>query len=143
MVVYVEVKELRVRKGKKGWAGWISKTEDERSKLQRRTLRPGGSRAWVKYDQEGELESARNAGGGGGGQGNSIGVQENKNKFQVLAQIGETATEEESNHEERTQEKAWKARREFHARVGAFPSGKIVQRPVEKKLLVAGRTSED
>ena len=39
--------------------------------------------------------------------------------------------------------KARKSRREFDARMGALPRGKIVWRPVVKKLWVLGRASED
>ena len=39
--------------------------------------------------------------------------------------------------------KARKARREFDAKVGALPRGKIVNRPVVTKLWINGRASED
>ena len=45
----------------------------------------------------------------------------------------------ESYLEDRTVEKARKARREFGARVGALPGGRIVQRPVVKKGRFAGQ----
>ena len=34
VVVKIDGKELRVKKGKKGWAGWIPKSEDEKQKFQ-------------------------------------------------------------------------------------------------------------
>ena len=43
MVVKTDEKELRVRKGKKGWAGWIPKSEDDSLKFQRWTLCLGRS----------------------------------------------------------------------------------------------------
>ena len=57
MVVKFDGKELAVRKGKKGWAGWFPEAEDERLMFKRRALCPGRSRASVKDDQEGELEA--------------------------------------------------------------------------------------
>ena len=39
--------------------------------------------------------------------------------------------------------KAQRARREFEAKVGALPRGKIIRRPVVTKLLVNGRATED
>ena len=42
---------------KKGWAGWIPKSENDRLKFQRQALCPGGPGAWVKDDQEAGLES--------------------------------------------------------------------------------------
>ena len=49
---------------------------------------------------------------------------------------------QESYVEERSQEIAQKARREFEARVGALAKGKIFWRPVVQKLWVNGRASE-
>ena len=56
MVVHDDRKGLRVKKGKKGWAGWITKSEDDRQKFQDSVLRPSGSRGWVDDGQEGGLE---------------------------------------------------------------------------------------
>ena len=44
VVVKIDGKELRVRKGKKGWAGWIPKTEGEETNFQELVLCPEGSR---------------------------------------------------------------------------------------------------
>ena len=128
VVVKIEGKELQVRMGRKGWAGWIPKTEDERLTFQRQTLCPGGSRAWVT-DGPGCRAgiSARKAGGGG-----------DQEKEQVPGSGGDWADgdrggkKQESYPEERTEEKSRKARREFDAREGSLPKGKIVQRPVVK-----------
>ena len=42
VVVRIDGKELRVRKGKESWAGWIPRSEDERQSFKRRVLCPGG-----------------------------------------------------------------------------------------------------
>ena len=49
---------------------------------------------------------------------------------------------QKSYPEEKLRKEARKARREHDARVGAHPSGELVQRPVVKKLWVAGRASQ-
>ena len=56
VVVKIDGRELRVKKGKKGWAGWVPKSEDERQKFQELVLCPDGSREWVNDGQAGGLE---------------------------------------------------------------------------------------
>ena len=44
LMVNIDRRDLRVKEGKKGWAGWIPKTEDDRQKFQELALCPNGSR---------------------------------------------------------------------------------------------------
>ena len=50
MVVEVEGKELRAKTGKKGWAGWIPKSEGEKLKFQELALYPGDGRDGMGED---------------------------------------------------------------------------------------------
>ena len=50
VVVSIEEKDLRVKKGVKGWAGWIPRSEDERSKFQELVLCSSEGRARTRED---------------------------------------------------------------------------------------------
>ena len=49
-------KELRVKKGEKGWAEWIPKSQGGQLKFQKLVLCPNGFRDWMNNDGEGGLE---------------------------------------------------------------------------------------
>ena len=71
----------------------------------------------------------------------------NKNKFMVPDEIRELASVAAQCRDpvkrRVLRRKAQKARREFDARVGALPRGKVVKKPVVTKLWVNGRANED
>ena len=50
VVVKIEGKELSAKKGKKGWAGWVPKPEDEKLEFQELTLHPGDVCDWTGED---------------------------------------------------------------------------------------------
>ena len=52
-MVKIEGNEVKVMKRRKGWAGWVPESEEERQKFKKQVLCPEGSRAWVDGGQEG------------------------------------------------------------------------------------------
>ena len=131
-----------MRKEKKGWAGWIAESEEEKLKFQRQALCPGVSRAWVTDDRDGGLDSPQER---SGGQGNNDGDQEQE---QVPGSGGDAedgdggGKMQECYLEERTQEQTQERQTRIRCQ-SRLSRGKIVRRPVVKKLWVAGRASED
>ena len=47
VVVKVDGKEMRMRKGKKSWAGWTPVSDVEEKKFQELSLCPDGTRSWI------------------------------------------------------------------------------------------------
>ena len=83
-----EGQELKMAQGKKGWAGWVSRSDEETLKFKTWASCPGGSRAWVDCRQDrrlvslqGRLEAAAV----------NATASRNKNKFKVLDEIREMA----------------------------------------------------
>ena len=50
MVVKIDGRTLRTKKGVKGWVGWIPGSEGEKSKFQELVLCPGGDRTEILED---------------------------------------------------------------------------------------------
>ena len=50
VIVKIEAKNLRTKKGVKGWAGWIPGYEVEKSKFQELVLCPSGDRTVILKD---------------------------------------------------------------------------------------------
>ena len=57
VVVKIEGREMRVRKGKKVWAGWTPVSENEERKFQERCLCPDGSRSCCDANEVSGLEA--------------------------------------------------------------------------------------
>ena len=74
-------------------------------------------------------------------------VSRNRKKFAVPDEIREMAALaarcRDPVRRNVSRKKAQKARREFEAKVGALPRGKIIRRPMVTKLWVNGRATED
>ena len=87
VVVKIDRREMRVRKGKKG-AGWTPVSEDEERKFQELCLCPGGSRSWCDANEVGGLEAlqARLEGAAVVIKGTTM-ASRNKTKFMVLDEI--------------------------------------------------------
>ena len=81
---------MRVRRGKKGWAGWTPVSEDEEGKFQELSLCPVGSRSWLHDDEEGGLVAlqGRLEGAAAGVKATTM-ASRNKNKFMVPDEIRE------------------------------------------------------
>ena len=93
-VVKTDAKELKVKKEKKGWAGWIPKSDEERQKFQESALCPTGSRGWVDDGHEGGLEvSQERLEGAAAVVKATTMATRNKNKFKVPAEIRQVVTE--------------------------------------------------
>ena len=104
-----------MKKGKKVWAGWIVKSEDNRQKFQELVLCPGGSRGWV--GQEGGLEVLQERLEGAAAVTATTTSTRNKHKFKIPDEISKMATEAARCWEEGTQENTKKkVRRKFGAR---------------------------
>ena len=56
MVVKIDGREMRLKKGKKGWAGWTPVSEDEELQFKELCLCPEGSRSWCDDDAVKGLE---------------------------------------------------------------------------------------
>ena len=56
-VVKIEEKEMRMRKGKKSWAGWTSVSDVEEEKFQELSLCPDGTRSWIEDVKHDGLEA--------------------------------------------------------------------------------------
>ena len=57
VVVKIEVREMRVRKGKKVLASWTPVSVDEGRKFKELSLCPGGSRGWCDANEVSGLEA--------------------------------------------------------------------------------------
>ena len=148
VVVKIEGKELRTKKGVKGWAGWNPASEVQKSKFQELVLCPSGDRNEIRQDgrdglvalQE-RLEEAAAA-----VKATTTAVR-NRNKFTVPDEIREMAAEAATCRDlvrrKLLRKRAHKARREFKAGRAVLPGGKVIHRPVVTKLKINGRASED
>ena len=56
-VVKIEEKEMRIRKGKKSWAGWTPVSDVEEKKFQELSLCPDGTRSWIEDVKDDGLEA--------------------------------------------------------------------------------------
>ena len=56
-MVKIEEKEMRMRKGKKSWAGWTSVSDVEEEKFQELSLCPDGTRNWIEDVKHDGLEA--------------------------------------------------------------------------------------
>ena len=125
-----------MKRGKKGWAGWIPKTEDDRQKFQKLALSPNGSREWVGDGH----------GGGGGGQGIYDGNQEQE-QVQDSGRDQDAGDDGGEMQESLPKEKAQENRKNpktIRCHCGSpNPEERVCVIPVVKKLWVAGRASED
>ena len=85
-------KELKVKKAKKGWAGWIPQTENDRQKFQELVHCPAGSCEWMNDCGEGGLEvsQARLEGAAAEVKATTT-ANRNKNKFKIPNEIREMA----------------------------------------------------
>ena len=90
VVVKIDGKELRVKKGKKGWAGWIPKSEGEKLKFQELVLCPNGSRDWINDGGQGALETQQARLEGAAVKATAT-ASRNKNKFKIPDEIREMA----------------------------------------------------
>ena len=123
---------MRVRKWKKGWAGWTPVSADEERKFQELCLCPEGSRSWCDANEVSGLEAlqARLEGAVVEVKATTL-ASRNKNKFMVPDEIRELASLAAQCRDpvkrRVLRRKAQKARREFDARVGALPRGKVVK----------------
>ena len=52
-------RELKQVKGRKGWAGWMPRSEEETKKFRSRVICPEGPRAWLKEEDCGGLEMSQ------------------------------------------------------------------------------------
>ena len=148
VVVNIEGKEMRMRKGKKRWAGWTSVSDVEEKKFQELSLCPDGPRSWIDVAKEDGLEALQSrleravvlvkA---------TTTAYSNKKKFMVPDEIREMAASEAQCRgpvrRKVLRKKVQKARREFDATVGALPRGKVIKRPVVTKLWFNGGATED
>ena len=144
VVVKIEERKMRVRKRKKGWAGWTPVSED----VKELCLCPKGSRSWCDANEVSGLEAlqARLEGAVVEVKATTL-ASRNKNKFMVPEEIRELASVAAQCRDpvkrRVLRKKAQKSRREIDARVGALPRGKVVKKPVVTKLWVNGRAIED
>ena len=120
VLVKIEGKDLRVKKGAKGWAGWIPKSEAEKNRFQELVLPSSDGRVGTNEDEDdgwsplqGRSEKAAAA-----VKATTTAVR-NKNKFTVPDEIRETAAEavkcRNPVRRKLLRKRAHKARREFEA----------------------------
>ena len=50
MIVKIEGRDVRTKKGVKGWAGWMPRSEGEKSKFQELVLCPNDNRTKIPED---------------------------------------------------------------------------------------------
>ena len=141
-------KDLRTKKGVRGWAGWIPRSEVEKSKFQELVLCPSEGRAEIREEEhdglavlQDRLEKAAAA-----IKATTTALQ-NENKFAVPDEIremgGEAAKCRDLVRRKLLRKSARKARRVFEAGTAVLPGGKVIHRPVVTKLWINGRASED
>ena len=148
MVVKIKGREMRVRKGKKGWTGWTPVSADEERTFKEPCLCPEGSRSWCDANEVCGLEALQATLEGAVVEVKATTLaSRNKNKFMVPKEIREFASPAAQCRDpvkrRVLRKKAQKARRGFDARVAALPRGKVVKKPVLTKLWVNGRATED
>ena len=132
VVVKIEGREMRVRKGKKVWAGWTPVSENEERKFQERCLCPDGSRSCC------DANEVQWPGGFAGKTGRCC--RGGQGYYVEIRELSSMAAQCRDPVKRRVlRRKAQKARREFDARVGALPRGKVVKKPVVTKIWVDGR----
>ena len=113
VLVKIEEREMRVRKGKKGWAGWTPVSYVEEKKFQEHCLCPAGKRSWVNDEEGGGLVAlqARLEGAAAEVKATTM-ASRNRKKFMVPDEIREMVVlaaqcwdprEEESPEEEGTE----------------------------------------
>ena len=144
VIVKVEAKDRRTKKGMKGWAGCIPRSEVEKSKFQELVLCPSGDTTDIRKDehdglvaQQERLEEAAAA-----VKATTTAVR-NRNKFTVPDEIREMAAEAAKCRGPVRRKRARKSRREFEAGRAVLPRGKVTHRPVVTKLWINGRARED
>ena len=76
VVVKIDGRDMRVRKGKKRWAGLTPVSQDEKRKFKELCLCPDGSRSWCDVDAVGGLEAFQASCCGDHGSCNDIQEQE-------------------------------------------------------------------
>ena len=148
VVVKIEEKEMRMRKGKKSWAGWSTVSDVEEKKFQELCLCPAGTRSWIDDVKDDGLVALQSRLEGAVAQVKATTTaSRNNKKFMVPDEIREMAALaaqcRDPVRRKVLRKKAQKARREFDARVGALPRGKVIKKPVVTKLWVNVRASED
>ena len=135
VVMKIGGKELRVKKGKGAGRGGSLNLKMKNSSSKNQCYGWGD-------DGEGGLAGR----GGGGGQGNYDSSQDHEQVQDSGRDPGDGGGDgavQRPIEKKGTEENRPQARRQFDDRVRALTRGKIVQRPVVKKLWVAGRVSED
>ena len=144
--VKIDGREMRVRKGKKGWAGWTPVSEDEERKFQELCLCPDGSRSWLDDDEDGGLEVLQLEGAAVVINATTM-ESRNRNKFMVPDEIREmaglAAKCRDPARRKVLRKKAQNARREFDARKGALRRGKSRQEARGDEAWFIGRATED
>ena len=144
MVVKIDGREMRVRKGKKGWGGWTPVSEDEERKNKELCLCPDGSRSWCDDDAVSGLEALQaNGRSCCGDQDYYVSIQEQQQVHGAREMASLPAKCRDPARKKVLRKKAQKARRDFDARMGALPRGTVVKKPVVTKLWVNGRATEN
>ena len=139
---------MRIKRGKKSWAGWTPVSDVEEKKFQELSLCPDGTRSWIDDVTESGLVALQSRPEGTVAQVKATTTaSRNNKKFKVPGEIRKMSTLaaqcRDPVRRKVLRKLAQKARREFDARVGALPRGKIINNPVVTKLWVNGRATED
>ena len=120
VLVKIDGKQLRVTKGKKGWADRISQTEVDEQKFQEPALCPNGSPEWVEDGQEGGLVASQAK-----LEEPAAAVKKAPTATRIRMMATEAAKRRNLTLRKVLRKKARKARKLCDARVGALPRGKI------------------
>ena len=134
---------MRVRKGKKGWAGWTPVSADEERKFKELCLCPEGSRSWCDANEVSGLEALQARLEGVAVEVKSTALTfRNKNKFMVPEEIRELASVAAQCRDLVKRGRRYRKRAE-NSMPEWGPRGKVVKKPVVTKLWVNGRATED
>ena len=148
MIVKIEEKDVKTKKGVKGWVGWIPRSGPRKASskilcsaqaiVQLRPRQNEPDRLVALQERLEDAASAVKA---------PTTASRNRNRFSVPDDIKEmaddAATCRDPVRRKLLRKRARKARREFEAGRAVLPRGKVIHRPVVTKLWINGRASED